>query len=77
MTLVLFAWLVAQKFFKETTNTDIRQHILEEQNSLIEDSMTPFGIIDGYQGVNDYEEMRVEDGDLWTGVKNRYLSSNL
>jgi hypothetical protein len=77
MTLVLFAWLVAQKFFKETTNTDIRQHILEEQNSLIEDSMTPFGIIDGYQGVNDYEEMRVEDGDLWSSVKSRYLSSNL
>jgi len=39
--------------------------------------MTPFGIIDGYQGVNDYEEMRVEDGDLWTSVKSRYLSSNL
>ena len=41
MCLVLFAWLIQQNYFKDTSNTDIRRRLLDEQ----EDNFTPFGFI--------------------------------
>jgi hypothetical protein len=46
MTLVLFAWLVEQKYFKEVTNLDFRQKLYEEKIRGLEESLTPFGFID-------------------------------
>jgi hypothetical protein len=43
MCLVLFAWMVSQNYFKESTDTDIRKQLVDEQ----EDYFTPFGFIDG------------------------------
>jgi hypothetical protein len=45
MCLVLFAWLTSQNYFKDISNTDIRQRIMEEH----EDNFTPFGFIDDGQ----------------------------
>ena len=45
MCLVLFAWLVAQEYFKEMTDNDIRKRIYEEQKNQIEQDMAPFGFI--------------------------------
>lgn len=42
MCLVLFAWMVSQNYFKESTNTDIRKKLADEQ----EEYFTPFGFID-------------------------------
>ena len=49
MGLVIFAWLVAQDYFKEMTDNDIRKRIYEEQKNQIEQDMAPFGFIeDGF-----------------------------
>ena len=45
MCLVIFAWLVAQDYFKELTDNDIRKRIYEEQRNQIEQDMAPFGFI--------------------------------
>jgi hypothetical protein len=67
MGLVLFAWLTAQTFFKDSTNIDIRKMMLEEQNMLIDESMTPFGFIeDGLR-----EEVEDDGDDRWHFAEKR------
>ena len=46
MTLVLFAWLTTQPYFRELTDIDLRRKILEEKSELEMSNMLPFGIID-------------------------------
>ena len=58
MGLVLFAWLTAQSYFKDSTNIDIRKLMLEENNMLIDESMTPFGFIE-----NGLQEEVFDDGE--------------
>jgi hypothetical protein len=58
MGLVIFAWLTAQSYFKDSTNIDIRKLMLEENNMLIDESMTPFGFVD-----NGLQEDVFEDGE--------------
>ena len=45
MCLVIFSWLVAQEYFKEMTENDVRKRIYEEQKNQIEQDMAPFGFI--------------------------------
>jgi len=62
MCLVIFAWLVAQDYFKEMTDNDIRKRIYEEQKTQIEQDMAPFGfIVDGLDDDNFVDT----DGDRW------------
>ena len=42
MCLVIFSWLVAQDYFKEMTDNDIRKRLYEEQKNQIEQDMAPF-----------------------------------
>ena len=46
MTLVLFAWVTTQPYFKELRDVDIRKSLYEDQLGQLEQDMTPFGIID-------------------------------
>jgi len=62
MCLVLFAWLVAQEYFKEMTDNDIRKRIYEEQKNQIEQDMAPFGFIE--TGLEDTSFVD-KDGDVW------------
>jgi len=62
MGLVLFSWLSAQSYFKEATNIDIRKVLLEENDMLGDEQLTPFGIIDDGR-----EEPIVDSsGDHWS-----------
>ncbi len=62
MCLVIFAWLVAQEYFKEMTDNDIRKRIYEEQKNQIEQDMAPFGFIaDGF----DDDSFVDKDGERW------------
>jgi len=62
MCLVIYAWLVAQDYFKELTDQDVRKRIYEEQKNQIEQDMAPFGfIVDGLDG----ESFVDSDGDRW------------
>jgi hypothetical protein len=65
MCLVIFAWLVAQDYFKEMTNNDVRKRIYEEQKNQIDQDMAPFGFID--DGLNDFDVAVVDKntGDRW------------
>ena len=62
MCLVIYAWLVAQDYFKELTDQDVRKRLYEEQKNQIEQDMSPFGfIMDGLE-----EDTFVDaEGDTW------------
>jgi len=62
MCLVIYAWLVAQDYFKELTEQDVRKRLYEEQKNQIEQDMSPFGFI--LTGFEDTSEVDV-DGDVW------------
>jgi hypothetical protein len=71
MGLVLFAWLTAQSFFKDSTNIDIRQFMLAEQNLLGEEELAPVGIFDDGRK----EEVTIDSGDVWS--ERGYLNERL
>jgi hypothetical protein len=63
MCLVIFSWLVAQDYFKEMTDNDVRKRIYEEQKNQIEQDMAPFGFI--ADGIDEMSSFVDEDGDRW------------
>jgi len=63
MCLVIFSWLVAQDYFKEMTDNDVRKRIYEEQKNQIEQDMAPFGFI--LNGIDDETEFVDNNGDRW------------
>ena len=69
MCLVIFSWLVAQDYFKEMTDNDVRKRIYEEQKNQIEQDMSPFGFIsDGLEDMDIFVEK--ETGDRWLVAAN-------
>ena len=63
MCLVIFSWLVAQDYFKEMTDNDVRKRIYEEQKNQIEQDMAPFGFIsDGFDNMESFTD---KEGDRW------------
>ena len=64
MCLVIFSWLVAQPYFKEMTDNDVRKRIYEEQKNQIEQDMSPFGFVS--DGLDDFAvTIDEETGDRW------------
>ena len=63
MCLVIYAWLVAQDYFKELTDQDIRKRLYEEQKNQIEQDMAPFGFVS--DGINDEGSFVDNNGDRW------------
>jgi len=63
MCLVIYAWLVAQDYFKELTDQDVRKRLYEDQKNQIEQDMAPFGfIVDGLED-NSFVDSQ---GDRWS-----------
>jgi len=62
MCLVIFAWVVAQDYFKEMTDNDVRKRIYEEQKNQIEQDMAPFGFMS--DGLDDTSFVD-SGGDRW------------
>ena len=65
MTLVLFAWMTSQAYFKEFSDIDIRKTLYEEQIKRMEEDLTPFGIIN--TGL-ERDTFRDDEGNTWTVV---------
>ena len=63
MTLVIFSWLVQQRYFKDLTDLDIRKKLAEEQMKALEEDLLPFGIIDDGR---DAETFTDNSGTTWT-----------
>jgi len=70
MTLVIFGWLVQQRYFKELTNMDIRKKMWEEQMETLEQDMLPFGIIDDGLEVETFVD---NEGQKWEVDDSRRL----
>jgi len=62
MCLVIYAWLVAQDYFKELTDQDVRKRLYEDQRDQIEQDMAPFGFISDGMDDNSFVD---GDGDRW------------
>ena len=62
MTLVIFAWLVQQRYFKDMTDLDLRQKMYEDFEEQFEQDMLPFGIIDDGLEEESYTD---NTGQLW------------
>ncbi len=63
MCLLIYAWLVAQDYFKELTDQDVRQKLYEDQRNQIEQDMAPFGFLN--DGLDD-DTVIDDQGDRWT-----------
>jgi len=63
MCLVIFSWLVAQEYFKEMTDQDIRKRIYEDQRNQIEQDMAPFGFVS--DGLDIFDNEIDKNGDVW------------
>ena len=63
MCLVIFSWLVAQDYFKEMTDNDVRKRIYEEQKNQIDQDMAPFGFIS--DGIDEMTSFVDDSGDRW------------
>jgi len=61
MSLVIFAWITTQKYFKDIVNHDIRKQIqLENMNQVDEETLPAPIIEDGLE-----HEFEIFDGDVW------------
>jgi hypothetical protein len=75
MCLVIFSWLVAQAYFKEMTDNDVRKRIYEEQKNQIEQDMSPFGfIVDGLEDMEVTVDKVTGDRWLFANDENRMQS---
>ena len=63
MTLVLLGWAANDRFFKELTDSNLRKVLFEDQVKIIEEELTPFGIIDN--GITPEIQTEVIDSDIW------------
>lgn len=65
MCMVIYAWAVAQDYFKEMTDQSIRKELYERDKDSLEEDMSPFGFIDdGLMGRDQF----VDGGEVWSAV---------
>ena len=63
MCLVIYAWLVAQDYFKELTDQDVRKRLYDEQKNQIEQDMAPFGFMS--DGLTEETSVVDPEGQRW------------
>ena len=63
MCMVIYAWAVAQDYFKEMTDQSVREQLYEKDKDEIESDMSPFGFV---VGSADDEVIIDNNGQLWT-----------
>jgi hypothetical protein len=61
MTLVMFAWMTTQQYFKEIVNHDLRKQMQLEMLNQSDEEIPTFGLYDDGKQKN----YIVEDGDVW------------
>ena len=67
ITLVLFAWMVDQQYFKDLSNQNIRSNLYKNQLTELEDMTTPFGIISNGLDADDKEIDNM--GNVWVNAE--------
>ena len=71
ITLVIFAWLTQQRYFKELTDVDLREKLFADKMKEIEQDLVPFGFIE--DGTEE-ETFKDGDGQTWRVVPGEYVS---
>ena len=66
MCMVIYAWAVAQDYFKEMTDQSVREQMYEEDKEQIEEDMSPFGFINDGLPEGDFIEQGT--GERWSTV---------
>jgi hypothetical protein len=61
MTLVMFAWMTTQQYFREIVNHDLRKQMQLEMLNQSDEEVPSFGIFDDGKSSN----YIVEGGDVW------------
>jgi hypothetical protein len=61
MCMVIYAWAVAQDYFKEMTDQSVREELYEKDKTQLEEDMSPFGFIVG----SGDEGTFVDGGEVW------------
>ena len=72
MCLVLFSWLIRQPYFKDLTNSDIRERFLKDKEAMIEADLLPFGF--KYDAVDDSDR---DVADPYSVHNHDYRQSNI
>lgn len=72
MGLVLFSWLSAQTYFRDSTNMDIRKLLVQEQETWNEENLMPVGIVD--DGLKEEVTVDSQNNDIWT--ERGYINSS-
>ena len=63
MCMVIYAWAVAQDYFKEMTDQSVRAELYEKDKDQLEEDMSPFGFV---VGSADDDTIIDNNGQLWT-----------
>ena len=66
MCMVIYAWAVAQDYFKEMTDQSVRQELYEEDKLGMDEDMAPFGFID--DGITEEIIVEKKSGLVWKGA---------
>lgn len=74
MTLVMFAWVTTQKYFKEMVTHDIRKQMQLENMNQFDEITPPAPVIDDGMGMMDNLELL--DGDLWEKADSNQTYAN-
>ena len=70
ITLVIFAWLTQQQYFKELTDVDLREKMFSDKMREIEQDLVPFGFIE--DGTEE-ETFKDGEGQTWRVVPGEYV----
>ena len=73
MTLVIFAWVSTQKYFKEIVTHDVRKQMQLENMNQVDEITPPSPVID--DGL-DFGSLELIDGDLWEKASSNQTYSN-
>jgi len=66
MCCVIFAWLTMQPYFKDWTNTNVRERLYQDNIKLLEEDLVPFAINNGLNEYHDgFMELSSRAFDRW------------
>ena len=63
MCMVIYAWAVAQDYFREMTDQSVREELYEKDKNQLEEDMSPFGFISNGLDETIYHEK--DSGLVW------------
>ena len=66
--MVIYAWAVAQDYFKEMTDQSVRQELYEKDKDSLEEDMSPFGFIN--DGVTEEVIIDKDENLIWQSANN-------